>query len=68
MAESLHRLARVTLVYDRARPGGIMLDLDIGEPVDGLTGEDLALAVLAAARLIAQAVDTSWAHQLAERN
>jgi hypothetical protein len=61
-------LARLTLLFDPAHPEGIHLDLDIGEPADGVTGEDLAQTMVASARLIAWSVNQAWDRLRAERN
>lgn len=61
-------LACLTLVFDPAQPNAMGLELDIGEPADGVTAEDLTRTLLAAARMVGPTVAASWDRQRAERN
>jgi hypothetical protein len=45
-----------------------MMDLDVGDPVPGVNGGDVLLALAAVSTHIAEAVDRAWLEMAADRN
>lgn len=61
-------LARITMSVDPANPIGIHMELDVGDPVDGVTAEDVFSALMASIGILGCSLDASWARIKATRN